>query len=69
MKKMKSCRQKRMLSTQLQNRSFHVVNMTRTASKDIKTEKPSCKACKTSVLNFKIRKYLTFASPWSMWLP
>ena len=50
-------------STQLQNRSFHVVERTRTSAKCRKNEKCTCKACKTNVFHRQICKFVTFLLP------
>ena len=56
------------LSTQLQNRSFHVVGRTRTSAKCPKIKKCTCKACKTIVLHCQICKFVTFLLLSSLWL-
>ena len=55
-------------STQLHNRSFHVVERTRTSqymSEDIKC---TCKACKITVFHCQICKFAGFLLPSSSWL-
>ena len=54
-------------STQLQNRSFHVVERTRTSSKYQKDEKCTCKACKNTVFHCQICKFVRFLLPSSSW--
>ena len=49
--------------TQLQNRSFHVVD---NESEMSKNEKCTCKACKTSVFQCQIYKFVTFLSSSSL---
>ena len=48
-------------STQLQNRSFHVFEMS-------KKEKCTCKACKNTVFHCQICKLVGFLLPLSSWL-
>ena len=56
-------------STQLQNRSFHVLERTRTSSKcQKKNEKCTCKACKNTVFHCQICKFVGFLLPSSSWL-
>ena len=55
-------------STQLQNRSFHVVERTRTSSKCQKMKKCTCKACKNTVFHCQICKFVGFLLPSSSWL-
>ena len=55
-------------STQLQDRSFHVVERTRTSSKCQKLKKCTCKACKNTVFHRQICKFVGFLLPWSSWL-
>ena len=50
-------------STQLQNRSFHVVEI-----KMSKDEKCTCKACKNTVFHCQICKFVGFLLPLSSWL-
>ena len=55
-------------STQLRNRSFHVVERTRTS----KDEKFTCKACKNTVFHWQICKFvgvLLLSSSWLLKLP
>ena len=54
-------------STQLQNRSFHVAERTRTSSK-CQDEKCTCKACKNAVYLCQICKFMGFLLPSSSWL-
>ena len=51
-------------STQLQNKSFHVVGRTRKSKDEICT----CKACKNSVFHCQICKFMMFLLPSSSWL-
>ena len=51
-------------STQLQNRSFHVVERTRTSTKCQKNEKCTCKACKNTVFHCQICKFVGFLFPY-----
>ena len=55
-------------STQLQNRSFHVVERTRTSTKCQKIEKCTCKACKNTVFHCQICKFVGSLLPSSSWL-
>ena len=57
-------------STQLQNRSFRVVERTRTSRKctKMKNARAKCKACKTIVFRCQICKFVTFLLPSSPWL-
>ena len=56
-------------STQLQNRSLHVVEWTRTSSKcQKKKKKCTCKACKNTVFHCQICKFVRFLLPSSSWL-
>ena len=55
-------------STHLQNRSFHVVERTRTSSKCQKMKKCTCKACKNTVFSCQICKFVGFLLPSSSWL-
>ena len=50
-------------STELQNRSFHVVERTRTSSKCPKNEKCTCKACKNTVFDCQICKFVGVLLP------
>ena len=50
-------------STQLQNRSFHVIERTRTSSKCQKMKKCTCKACKNTVFHCQICKFVGFLLP------
>ena len=52
-------------STQLQKRSFHVIERTRTSSKD---EICTCKACKNTVFHCQMCKFVRFLLPSSWWL-
>ena len=52
-------------STQLQNKSFHVIERTRTSSKCQKLKKCTCKACKNTVFHRQICKFVGFLLPWS----
>ena len=52
----------------LQNRSFHVVERTRTSSKCQKMKKCTCKACKNTVFQCQICKFVGFLLPSSPWL-
>ena len=54
-------------STQLQNRSFHVVERMRTSSK-CQDGKCTCKACKNTVFYCQICKFVGFLLPSSSWL-
>ena len=57
-------------STQLQNRSFHVEERTRTSSKCQKVKKCTCKACKNTVFHCQICKFVGFLLPsWLLKLP
>ena len=59
-------------STQLQNRSFRVVERTRTSSKCQKIKKCTCKACKNTVFHCQICKFggfLLLSSSWLLQLP
>jgi len=55
-----------MLLTYQRNRSFHIVDWTRSVAKC--AEKRSCKACKTTVFHCQICKVVTFWSSSSSWL-
>ena len=55
-------------STQLQNKSFHVVERTRTSTKCQKMKKCTCKACKNTVFHCQICKFVGFSFPLSSWL-
>ena len=55
-------------STQLQNRSFHVVERTRMSTKCEKNEKCTCKACKNTVFHCQLCKFVGFLLPLSSWL-
>ena len=46
------------LSAQLQKRSFHVIERTRTSSKCQKMKKCTCKACKNTVFHCQISKFV-----------
>ena len=48
-------------STQLQNRSYHVVERTRTSAACLKNEICTCKACETIVFRRHICKFVTFS--------
>ena len=61
-KKLNICHHMLTSSTQLQNRSFHVLERTRTSTKCIKNKKFTCKACKTIVFRCKIY-FVTFLLP------
>ena len=52
-------------STRLQNRSFHVVERTRTSTK---CQKCTCKACKTTVFHCQILQISGVLLPSSSWL-
>ena len=55
-------------STQLQNRSFHVVERTRTFVQNVKKWKMhTCKACKNTVFHCQICKFVEFLLPLSSW--
>ena len=66
--KLNSCHHMLALSTQLQNRSFDVVERTRTSPKCQKNEKCTCKACKNTVFLGQICKFVRFLLPSSSWL-
>ena len=55
------------LSTQLPNRSFHVVERTR-IFKMSKNDKCTCKACKNTVFHCQICKFMGFLLSSSSWL-
>ena len=55
-------------STQLPNRSFHVVERTRTSTKCQKMSKCVCKACKNTVFYCQICKFVGFLLPSLLWL-
>ena len=55
-------------STQLQNRSFHVVERTRTSTKCQKMKKCTCKACKATVFRCPLCKFVGFLLPSPSWL-
>ena len=56
--------------TQLQNRSFHVEERTRTSSRCQKVKKCTCKACKNTVFHCQICKFVGFLLPsWLLKLP
>ena len=55
-------------STQLQNRSFHVVERTKTSAICQKLKNCTCKACKTIVFRYQICKFVTFMLLSSSWL-
>ena len=60
--KLKICHHMLTLSTQLQNRSFHVVERTRTSSQcqKIKNARAKCKACKHTIFHGQICKFEGF---------
>ena len=64
--KLNMCHHMLTSSMQLQNRSFHVVERTRTATKCQK--KCTCKACKNSVYHCQIYKFVGFLLPSTSWL-
>ena len=68
--KLKICHHIPTSPTQLQNRSFHVVERTRTSSKCqmSKHERCTCKACKNTVFYCQICKFVGFLLPSSSWL-
>ena len=55
-------------STQLQNRSFYVVERTRTSTKCERNEICTCKACKNTIFHCQIYKFVGFLLPSSSWL-
>ena len=55
-------------STQLQNRSFHVIERTRTSSKCQKMKNARAKRAKILFFNFQICKFVGFLLPPSSWL-
>ena len=55
-------------SKQLQNRSFYVVERTRTSAKCQKIKKCTCKACKNTVFHCQICKFVGFMLLSSSWL-
>ena len=55
-------------STQLQNRSFHVVERTRTSSKCQKMKNARAKRAKNTVFHCQICKFVRFLLPSSSWL-
>ena len=63
-KKLDICHHMPTSSTQLPNRSFHIVERTRMS----KNEKYTCKASKTSVFRCLICKFLMILSPSTSWL-
>ena len=66
--KLNNCHHMLTSSTQLQNRSFHVVERTRTSSKCQKMKNCTCKACKNTVFHCQICKCVRFLLPSSSWL-
>ena len=62
--KLNICHHTLMSSTQLQNRSFHVVERTRTSTKCQNMKK----ACKNAVFHCQICKFVGFLLPSSSWL-
>ena len=67
--KLNMCHHMLTSSTQLQNRSLHVVEWTRTSSKcQKKKKKCTCKACKNTVFHCQICKFVRFLLPSSSWL-
>ena len=66
--KLNICHHMRTSSTQLQNRSFHVVERTRTSTKCQKNEKCTCKACKNTVFHCQICKFVGSLLASSSWL-
>ena len=55
-------------STQLQNRSFHVVERTRTSSKCQKMKNARAKRAKNTVFHCQMCKFVWFLLPSSSWL-
>ena len=55
-------------STQLQNKSFHVVERTRTSSKCQKMKNSRAKRAKNTVFHCQICKFVRFLLPSSSWL-
>ena len=66
--KINICHDKLTSSTQLQNRSFHVVERTRTSSKCQKTKNARAKRAKNTVFHCQICKFVTFLLLSSSWL-
>ena len=58
--KCKLCHQWLVLSTRLQNRSFYVVERTRTSEKTYKNENCTCKACRNIAFYCHICKFVIF---------
>ena len=66
--KLNICHHMLMSSTQLQSRSFDVVERTRMSTKCPKMKKCMCKVCKTSVFHCQICKFVMLLLPSSLWL-
>ena len=66
--KINICHDKLTSSTQLQNRSFHVVEKTRTSSKCQKMKNARAKRAKNIVFHCQICQFVTFLLLSSLWL-